>query len=63
MSNSFSLTEGHISITVSLKRPVVMELTTIIYATLMLKEHLCDIIMVNRYVAVKGALKLNNFFN
>ena len=43
---------------VALKRPVVTELTTIIYATLMLKERLCDN---NGYFAVKRTLKLNNF--
>jgi len=37
---------------------VVTELTTIIYATLMLKERLCDN---NGYFAVKRTLKLNNF--
>jgi len=31
---------------VALKGPVVTELTTIIYVTLMLKEHLCDVIIV-----------------
>jgi len=31
---------------VALKGPVVTELTTIIYVTLMLKERLCDVIMV-----------------
>ena len=42
---------------VALKRPVLTELTTIIYATLMLKERLCDN---NGYFAVKRTLKLNN---
>jgi len=40
---------------VALQRPVVTELTTIIYAAL---ERLCDD---NGYFAVKRALKLNNF--
>jgi len=31
---------------VVLKGPIVTELTTSIYATLMLKERLCDVIMV-----------------
>jgi len=31
---------------VALKGPVVTDLTTIIYATLMLEERLCDVIMV-----------------
>jgi len=31
---------------VALKGPVVTELTTIIYATLMLKQRLCDVILV-----------------
>jgi len=35
-------TEGHINIMVALKGRVVTELTIIIYATLMLKERLCD---------------------
>ena len=39
-------TEGHISIMVALKGPVITKLTTIIYTTLMIKEHLCDVIMV-----------------
>ena len=50
-------TEGHINIMVALKEPVgtcrvalkgplSIELTTIIYATLMLKQHLCDVLMV-----------------
>jgi len=42
---------------VALKRPVVTELTTIIYATLMLKERLRDN---NGYFSVKRTLKLNN---
>jgi len=39
-------TEGHISIIFALKGPVVIELTTIIYATLMLEERLSDVIMI-----------------
>jgi len=39
-------TEGHISITIALRGPVVTELTTIIYETLMVNERLCDVIMI-----------------
>ena len=43
---------------VAQKGPFVTELTTMIYATLMLKERLCDN---NGYFAVKRTLKLNRF--
>jgi len=42
----------------ALEGPVVTELTTMIYATVMLKENLCEVIM--GIFAVKGTLKLKN---